>query len=214
MLSEIFAGVSATGEFLDAHNGVITALATIAIAAFTVVLAVVTNRQARLTKEALVTTERAFVFLEDFDSDWAYQPQAVNKITRLLVSLRWRNSGATPTKNMTVAVNWTHWMGDLPMGFQHEYGDARLRMFLGPQATEWSTPIEIPSHVASAALKGDGHIFIWGRVDYEDIFNGTRPHFTEWCYRMKLNDRDNKLHPPQFIAYGDHNRSDEDRPRR
>ena len=204
-------GVYAIGDFLDAHNGTITALATIVIAAFTAILTIVTNRQARLTKEALVTTERAFVFLEDFDTEWSFQPGSVNnRIGRFLIKPRWRNNGTTPTKNMLVAVNWSHWMGDPPAGFKYEYGDPRARMFLGPQATEWSTGIDIPSPVASSALKGDQHIFIWGRTDYEDIFDGTRPHFTEWCYRLKLSESGTQLYP-QFIAYGEHNRSDEDR---
>jgi hypothetical protein len=40
-------------EFVDAHNGAITAIATILIAGFTVVLARVTGRQANLTRRRL-----------------------------------------------------------------------------------------------------------------------------------------------------------------
>jgi hypothetical protein len=42
-----------TGVFLDENNPTITALATVAIAAFTIVLAIVTNRQARFTRESI-----------------------------------------------------------------------------------------------------------------------------------------------------------------
>jgi len=39
--------------FLDVHNGLVTAIATIFIAAFTIVLAIVTRRQGLLTREAI-----------------------------------------------------------------------------------------------------------------------------------------------------------------
>jgi hypothetical protein len=41
------------GEFLDAHNGAVTAFATIFIAIFTIVLACVSRAQARLTRDAI-----------------------------------------------------------------------------------------------------------------------------------------------------------------
>lgn len=48
--------VGYVGEFLETHNGAVTAIATVFIAAFTIVLALVTNRQAKLTK---ITAEAA-----------------------------------------------------------------------------------------------------------------------------------------------------------
>jgi hypothetical protein len=59
-----------TGSFIDVNNSTITALATIAIAGFTLTLWRTTTKQERLTREALVTTTRAFVFLEDFDNNF------------------------------------------------------------------------------------------------------------------------------------------------
>jgi hypothetical protein len=70
-----------TESFLDGHNGTLTAVATIAVALFTYVLARVTGRQARLTRQlaesteiaaraaqdsasALPVLERAYVFIE------------------------------------------------------------------------------------------------------------------------------------------------------
>jgi hypothetical protein len=58
-LSAILTALTAVGDFLETHNGAVTAVATIFIAIFTVVLAVVTNRQARLTRIAAVAAEKA-----------------------------------------------------------------------------------------------------------------------------------------------------------
>jgi len=85
-----------------------------------------------------------------------------------------------------------------------------MDMFLAPQATEWSEAVYIPDDVASRALHGPTRIYIWGRVDYDDIFDGTEPHFTNWCYRVLI--RTNKASDPdiQFATEGPYNRSDED----
>ena len=50
------------GSFLEHHDGAITALATIIIAAFTGTLWVATSSQGKLTKDALIADKRAFVF--------------------------------------------------------------------------------------------------------------------------------------------------------
>src|SRR5213082_2758016 len=52
-------------DFIEAHNGALTALATIVVAIFTVVLALVTRRQARLTKTLAASTEVAAKAAED-----------------------------------------------------------------------------------------------------------------------------------------------------
>ena len=194
---------------MDVHNGAVSAVAAVVIASFTVVLVVVSRTQARLTREALIKTERAFVFVEDFVTDWSFAVQE-RRLDRFLIKPRWKNNGTTPTRNMTIAVNWTHWMGDLPPAFEYKYGEARTRMFLAPQATEWSAPIVVPPHVATQAFRGDGHIFVWGRVDYADIFDHTKPHFTQWCYRVIFNRDGPGMTDPGYVAFGEYNNSDEE----
>jgi hypothetical protein len=217
--------VSRVFDLLENYNGAITALATFAISIFTLVLVIVTRRQAILTKEAvriseraLISTERAFVFLDDFDPEIVYgrrgnQSGDFNNLTvnQLAIRPRWRNGGNTPTKDMTIIVNWTLWSGGLPVGFSYAYGEnvVPAPMFLGPKATEWSEPIRIPANVATTALHGGESIFIWGRVEYRDIFDKTRLHFTEWCYKLVFV-RVQPSPQTQFVAFGPHNRSDED----
>lgn len=135
------------------------------------------RRSADIAERALITTERAFVFLDDFDVDWSIQARGRSKeFAHFHVKPRWRNSGTTPTRNMTIRVNWTHWSGDSLTGIG-EYGDGPpTKMFLGPQATEWSEAVIIPNHVATAALLRGERINIWGRVEYEDIFDARSLH--------------------------------------
>jgi hypothetical protein len=105
----------------------ITAAATASIAIFTIVLVIVTNRQAKLTaasvtiaKDALLKTERAFVYIDGFtpelttaadakvvkveDLPERYRDCPELCITRFVVLPRWKNSGTTATRNMTIQV--------------------------------------------------------------------------------------------------------------
>ncbi|HWE75521.1 MAG TPA: hypothetical protein VG328_20340, partial [Stellaceae bacterium] len=183
LASTVFAlGIGADPiSWADAHNGLITAASTTVVATFTVVLAWVTRTQARLTREALITTERAFVFLEDFDHRWIFQPGSLSgasgrmitrppTFTEFIINLRWKNNGTTPTRNMRVIVGWTATFGPLSADFEYKTDRAPRKMFLAPQANEWSDPIVLPPSVATAALNGTTQVYVWGRVDYDDIF--------------------------------------------
>lgn len=190
---------------------VVTAGATVASAAFAGVLIFVTRQQAKLMRQALIASERAFVFLEDLDVDLVSHQRGATSptIDRLIIKPRWRNNGKTPTCNMRVSVNWTHWPGQIPPGFQYKYGELARNMFLGPEATEWSNAVEVPVHVANAALDDSEQIYMWGRVDYEDIFKPTHGHFTQWCYRVYVEAFGGSVRA-RFVAEGDYNGSDED----
>jgi hypothetical protein len=210
------------GNFTDKNNGAIVALATVALSAFTFILWRATSqlwrtsqeharhveRSIELSKEALVTTQRAFVFLNELDPDYSFRTNPEYSVKRLIIKPQWRNSGKTPLRSMTVNVNWIDRSDDLPCDFDYTYMSPPVRMFIGPEATEWSAPIDIPENIASAAIDGTIKIFIWGRVDYGDIFDETQPHFTEWCYRLHplIGVNDIQI---QFVAYGHYNRSDE-----
>jgi hypothetical protein len=54
-------GLWAVIDFLEKYNGAVTAIATVFIGVFTYVLARVTNRQAKLTREGIELTRKEFV---------------------------------------------------------------------------------------------------------------------------------------------------------
>lgn len=211
--------------FLETYNGAVTAIATVAISVFTLVLVVVTRRQAVLTKksvevsrEALISTERAFVFLNELTA----QPMSITprgktiQVGLLVIKPHWANNGNTPTKNMTIRLGWkdTEADTDLPDDFAYDYQTEPAVMFLGPKAFEWSKPINISGPIATSVIQDRRRFFIWGRADYWDIFPDTPPHFTKWCYRVQILNAEWPLSAPiliQPVAFGPHNGSDEDK---
>jgi len=196
---------------------VVSALATIAIAIFTVCLSRVTGRLAALANATLVTTERAFVYLEGFEIDIGQttHPRDPNDplfITRFIVKPKWKNSGTTPARNLTVRVNFTITIGNPPV--EYSYGNSGERLFLGPQASAMSSFQQLPTGSAQEIVglreAGQTNLFIWGRAEYEDMFGDTQPHFTQWCYRVHLGAPDGKTLRAEFIQAGNYNCSDAD----
>jgi hypothetical protein len=104
--------LAAALAFVDIHNGAVTAIATIVIAAFTIVLALVTGRQAHLTRiaaeaakqsafvaeRALTELERPWIFIQGAkltwrDSQLPGQPRLRND---WYISLKLKNVGRMP----------------------------------------------------------------------------------------------------------------------
>jgi hypothetical protein len=177
-----------------------------------------TEKAAATARDALITTDRAFVFLEALDPSPVYgrrgSPASGHsgwEVRKFVVRPRWRNNGNTPTKDMTVMVNWTTLVGELPDDFPYLYreGTKAAPMYLGPEASEWSDAIQLGTWEATRVIEGQQNIFIWGRCDYHDIFDKTPRHYTKWCYRLIFT-RTDPLPESQFVAFGPYNGSDED----
>jgi hypothetical protein len=182
----------------------------VSIAGFTLTLWRTTNKQERLTREALVTTTRAFVFLEDFDNNFVTAWRNGNpSISNFIIVARWKNSGDTPSKNLTISLNVLYVEGDVPPNFNFLFPPPPLRTLIGPKANEWNSPILIPDPEANEAFKGRTNIYVWGRADYQDIFGNTPRRFTEFCYRIYFHPIHNEV-KVQFVPYGDYNKSDYD----
>ena len=60
-----------------------------------------------------------------------------------------------------------------------------------------------------AALEDRLQLYVWGRATYEDMFEGSEPHFIEFCYRLGVA---GTLDRPSvtFMPDGPHNRTEQD----
>jgi hypothetical protein len=61
MLADVIGVLWGIIDFLQTYNGAVTAVATVFIGVFTYVLAIVTSRQARLTKESIDLARKEFI---------------------------------------------------------------------------------------------------------------------------------------------------------
>ncbi len=147
-----------TIELIDRHNGFFAALAAFIVAAFTYTLWRSTDKLWRAGNDTLQTTERAFVFIHEFDVELTtaadakivktehlperYRSDPDLFITRFAFFPRWKNSGNTPTRKMTIQIDWRGPPGPIPPDYV--YRNAPQPFFLAPKAVESSSIVEIP----------------------------------------------------------------------
>ncbi|QXX73315.1 hypothetical protein [Methylovirgula sp. HY1] len=121
--------------------------------------------QVKLSREALITTERAYVFCERILSHWTATKQKEEIITKWTFTPVWRNSGKTPTKRgMMNANTWVSTAGeDLPADFEFpDYGDGPRLFFIGPETTMHIGGIDISIDVLQRIYAKTAHAYVWG----------------------------------------------------
>ena len=102
------------------------------------------------------------------------------------ISPIWANSGTTPTRRLRIATNWKASHGELPPDFDINYVRAPENLFLGPGARSEFGTVFIPMRDIQAAIEQRLHLYVWGRATYEDMFEGSKPHFFEFCHRLEV----------------------------
>ena len=228
--------IACAGDFADKKQGPLTAIATVIISIFTIILVAVTGRQAKLTgdsvriaEKALTEVERAFVFIDGFSDELSLKADSMQIgeiafykktgddpelfLTRFAAHPRWKNSRNTPTKNMKIQVDWQNFGARPPTQFPPPYTKIPDFLFIGPNAIELSegkdmsrAPQALIDFEIENPVRGPPLILIWGRAEYEDVFG--HPHFVEWCYRLRLERHDGKRIRAHFIQWGEYNRTD------
>lgn len=135
------------------------------------------RRVAQQGERNVQAAQRAFVYVSALD--WKPVGDSVR------ISPVWANSGNTPTKALRVATNWKASHGELPADFEISYTRAPENLFLGPSSTTESGMLMIPMRDVQAAIEERLHIYVWGRATYQDVFDGSKPHYFNFCYRVE-----------------------------
>lgn len=217
--------VACTVHFVNFNAGFFAFAAAFFAAIFAYNLAASTEKLWIAGNEDREATERAFVFLDGFDYELTvfsdgkegeieslpekYKIRPELYITRFAVCPRWKNSGNTPTKRMSIKVDWQQ--TSEPTMADYSFRNATIPFFVAPKATEQSAFFEIPSVGALVEFgfrpdDAEPFFFIWGRGDYEDVFG--KSHFVEWCYRIRLDHHKDERMRASFIQSGEYNRTD------
>jgi hypothetical protein len=172
------------------------------------------NKSAKLNETNMLSTQRAFVFINQFET---------HVIRDYLIILpKWENSGTTPTKKMTNWVSWKIFTGAPPSDYDFPDLDNAgnplpsrregLIFSIGPKATKFSETLKIPINLVEQVGDGKARLFVWGRAEYNDVFENTPPHHTEFCNEViitNISREDNKVEASvQFALYGSHNLAD------
>jgi hypothetical protein len=160
------------------------------------------RRAADVSQRNAAATQRAFVYLGALE--WS---EAGNV---LRVAPIWTNSGTTPTRGLRVSTNWKASHGEIAGDFAYTYVRPPEHLFLGPGARAEFGTVYFPMRDVQAALDERMFLYVWGRATYEDLFEGTRPHFFEFCYRVEVHGSAPNNLSVSFTQYGLRNRCDEE----
>jgi hypothetical protein len=160
------------------------------------------RRSSQQAERNIRATQRAFVYV----SELAWNAAGAN----LGISPVWANSGTTPTRRLRIATNWKASHGELPPDFDINYARPPEELFLGPAAKAEFGTIFVPMRDIQAAIEERLHVYVWGRATYNDIFEGTKPHFFEFCHRLDVAGEAPGNIKLRFAQFGLGNGSDED----
>jgi hypothetical protein len=163
----------------------------------TLMLWVANKRSADIAKAALTEIERAFISVQ-FDMGQMVN-RARGRTEQWVVVPKWKNAGSTPAKNMFTHSSSNSFPGKLPDDFtfpdimpqgqsEHE------RSFVAPQDEIITDGITFTSEELLAVKDGKIRIYIWGWAEYDDVFEGSPPHRTEFCNEIVLSDDPFKIY--------------------
>lgn len=135
-----------------------------------------------IAKDALISSQKAFVFVKEISAT-RIPSSPVNadswRVTAIL-----ENTGGTPTKHLMMDINWKSFTGGLPDDFTFPDSNKNpFHAFIGPKGIIHSIHVDIPSALIEPRIKRED-IYVWGWVDYNDVFNDTPRHRTEFCYKI------------------------------
>jgi hypothetical protein len=175
--------------------------------------ALAARESADVAKTALISAQRAFLYINLFEQS------VINQEFRILP--QWKNSGSTPANQLTMWANWKTFPGEIPSDFTYpDLGPGgapavkkdRNAWYLGPQSTSYAEILKIPITAMEEVRVGKLRLFVWGWVEYRDIFEGTPLHRSEFCNEVVVTDmgrKDDQVSVAvSFYKYGPFNKAD------
>jgi hypothetical protein len=141
----------------------------------------------RINKEALIAVQRAFVTFSTAINIYGVLSPKTGKITEWNFSVPINNSGATPTRNMTISAGRHISSAPLPSDFKCPTATTDPELVaLGPRDKIYTAQFgnvqpQVIAEVKSG-VKDGRHLYFCGWAKYDDIF--AVPHVTKFCYDL------------------------------
>jgi hypothetical protein len=160
------------------------------------------RRAAESAERNTTAAQRAFVYTSALN--WSAAG------ANLKISPIWVNSGTTPARRLRISTNWKASHSELQPTFEANYTRAPENLFLGPAGKAEIGTLLIPMRDVQAAIEDRLHLYVWGRATYDDMFEGTAPHFFEFCHRVEVSGAAPAQLGVAFTQFGLNNGSDQD----
>lgn len=130
---------------------------------------------------------RAYISLKNVECQWTADKKTEKILSWDFIPV-WNNSGQTPTVSAVSMINFAFVDGDVDVPALLEYADQGVpgRSFNPPAAIMHGDSIKIEIEQAIRMRAGASRAFVWGWIDYNDVFPDTERHRTEFCFEIKV----------------------------
>jgi hypothetical protein len=179
----------------------ILAIVTTALAVYTALLFGATKRMVRGAEDASKKQLGAFVYCK------SVKPIAVWKAKNDVEAWKFNpvieNSGSTRTKGLITGSNYKVTPGlDPGFDFPDRKDDVYPTVLVGPHATIEIDGPTITVDQLSSTVKpiGNNKVFMWGWIEYGDVFDGNERQRTEFCFEIIVSG--NIFHSDQIPVEG------------
>jgi hypothetical protein len=156
------------------------------------------KEQARLTEETLIADKRAFVFADGLQR--IFDPPDTSGVYNWRLRPIVRNSGSTPTRDLESHVHCEIRNDPLPSDYTFVYDQADIgKGMIGPQSavTGGVVPSRMPITPQDIidSQHGRRFIYLWGRIQYFDVFANTPRHTTHFCWLILVTGNPAQFNP-------------------
>lgn len=169
--------------------------------------AAVAEKSARVAEDALISGQRAFMFIREIKT-YLHQDPATGKFHWTIHPI-WANSGNTPTRGLSI--NTTYRLLDEPLPNGYDFPEAQedlIPTIAGPRSMVEAVSGTLSSEDLAAVKEGKKFFYIWGWAEYHDIFEGTKKRVTRFCNQLIEVDGDPATpvneHNPLQMMFGFH----------
>jgi hypothetical protein len=176
------------------------------------------KESADISRVAMISTERAFVQLNTFR--WISHRDSESSKIYWRIHPIFTNTGNTPTRKMKLRVKFEIRDSELPEDFDFSVkdGDKISQTLLAPDCVIEGMSIDIWGSDLLKISRREKFFYVWGLVEYNDVFKGTPIHITKFCNTITMVTGDpnlpfhaeNNIFGMAFTIYHKHNCADED----
>ncbi|WP_420475456.1 hypothetical protein [Noviherbaspirillum sp. ST9] len=169
--------------------------------------ATVAEKSARVAEDALISGQRAFMFIREIKT-YLHQDPATGQFHWTIHPI-WANSGNTPTRGLSINTSYRLLDAPLPAGYDFpESQEDLIPTIAGPRSMVEAVSGTLSSEDLAAVKEGRKFFYIWGWAEYHDIFEGTKKRVTRFCNQLIEVDGDPAApvneHNPLQMMFGFH----------
>jgi hypothetical protein len=151
--------------------------------------AIFAQRSAQAAHESYISTQRAFITVNELSIVPEYSVNDPTNFMGWTFAPVIENSGSTPTKFLKLVVR-AQPQGPASDPESLYPSGTKIRMLVGPKSkvTVPATPdsgLWIPNGSILWAAKGQTTVYVFGAIHYDDVFENTPEHITDYCFQIE-----------------------------